>query len=249
LIIYQSITSNHEDTDATGLTDLVRKTQAVYCWTMEEASAPAPAVDPTILIPALISECISEGEAASLAVDQTFMSAQLRQHQIVRLMEFGHETFNRALEKRDVARAFHVNPEVVRRALKRGYSIPSARGRHPQLSDDIESELLIWIQQKAENKKAVNRTELLHHCNERYEQSITRGWVDSFVTRHRDQLFETVSLPQENPRLEVPRRLLDSAVDCLKTHVHGACAELVFNLVLRQRMLLTRPIFGQISGS
>jgi hypothetical protein len=45
-----------------------------------------------------------------------------------------------------------------------------------------------------------------------------------------DQLFETKSVPQENPRLDVPRAFLEAATDGFRDHIHNACAELLFNL-------------------
>jgi hypothetical protein len=77
---------------------------------------------------------------------------------------------------------------------------------------------------------AVNKTELLHECNERFGKKITRGWVDSFVKRHNEQLVETKSIPQENPRLEVPRAFLGAAIEGFQNHVHNSRAELIFNL-------------------
>jgi hypothetical protein len=50
------------------------------------------------------------------------------------------------------------------------------------------------------------------------------------ITRHAHEIFETKSIPQENPRLEVPRVFLKAAIDEFRDHVHNACAELVFNL-------------------
>jgi hypothetical protein len=87
-----------------------------------------------------------------------------------------------------------------------------------------------WITTKAANNVAVNRTELLHECNERFGKRITKGWVDSLLTRHAEQLFETKSIPQENPRFEVPRVFLQVGLDGFRDHVHQACAQLVFNL-------------------
>jgi hypothetical protein len=48
--------------------------------------------------------------------------------------------------------------------------------------------------------------------------------------RHRDELAETKSTPQEDARLEVPRVFLDEAVRYLGEYVQGMKAELVFNL-------------------
>jgi hypothetical protein len=57
-----------------------------------------------------------------------------------------------------------------------------------------------------------------------------REWVDPFLRRHADRLFEAKSVPQENPRLDVPRAFLEAAIDGFRDHIHNACAELVFNL-------------------
>jgi hypothetical protein len=54
--------------------------------------------------------------------------------------------------------------------------------------------------------------------------------VNSFIIRHAHELFETKSIPEENPRLEVPRVFLEAAIDGFRDYVHNACAEFVFNL-------------------
>jgi hypothetical protein len=127
-------------------------------------------------------------------------------------------------------RAFEVSHTVVARAELRGYDDPPARGRHRELFADCEQELVEWLANKAANHRAVNRTELLHECTERSGKNIPRGWVDSFVIRHAHELFETKSIPQENPRLEVPRVFLEAAIDGFRDHVHNACAELVLDV-------------------
>jgi hypothetical protein len=118
----------------------------------------------------------------------------------------------------------------VKRAQRRGYEDPPARGRYRELAADAEQQLVDWITAKAANNIAVNRTELLHECNERFGKSITREWADSFLTRHSKDLFETKSVPRENPRPEVPRVFLQAGLDGFRDHVHHVWAELVFNL-------------------
>jgi hypothetical protein len=55
-------------------------------------------------------------------------------------------------------------------------------------------------------------------------------WVNSFVLRYREVLRKVKSTPQEHARLEVSREFLDETTRCLRDHVHGMRAELVFNL-------------------
>jgi hypothetical protein len=51
-----------------------------------------------------------------------------------------------------------------------------------------------------------------------------------FLFRHKLELSETISRPQGNPRLEIPRSFLDAMVACLSERLPRSCAELVFNL-------------------
>jgi hypothetical protein len=87
-----------------------------------------------------------------------------------------------------------------------------------------------WIAKKAHNNIAVTRTELLNHCIATFGTAVTRGWVDSFLSRHVAERFEKKSSPQENQRVEVPRVFLEVAIEGIRTHVQNTCADLVFNL-------------------
>jgi hypothetical protein len=197
---------------------------------MEDSDQPAPAVDPTGLLPNIIRSCLSEGDASRLALNAQFMNAHFQTHQIVRLIEFASTELHITLSARTVARAFEIGHSAAKRAQFRGYDDPLARGQHHEPAANAEQQLADWITAKAAKNVGVNRTELLHERNERFGKSITRGWVDSFLTYHAEQLFETKSVTRENPRLEVPRVLLQTGLDGFRNHVHQASAELVFNL-------------------
>jgi hypothetical protein len=70
-----------------------------------------------------------------------------------------------------------------------------------------------WIENKETKNTAVSKTELLHEYNEKFRQKITRRPVDSFVKHHADEFVETKSIPQENPRLEMPRALPEAPIE------------------------------------
>jgi hypothetical protein len=136
------------------------------------------------------------------------MSPRFRAHQIVRLIEYASRELQITSLSKSIARAFEISHSAIACAALRGYEDPPGRGRHDELDADSEQELIAWIADKAVNNTVVNKTELLHECNKRFGKGITRGWVDSFVKRHAEELCETKSIPQENPRLEVPRAFL-----------------------------------------
>jgi transposase len=197
---------------------------------MEDTDGSASAIDPNRILPSIIHHCLPEGQAADLVLDHQFMPTRFRAHQIVRLIEFMFIKFHIDLATRALARAFDISHSAVTRAKLRGYDDPPGRGRHHKLAIESEQALVDWLTNKAANHMAINKTELLHECNERFGRNITRGWVDSFLKRHADQLFETTSVPQENPRLDVPRAFLEASIDGFRDHIHNACAELVFDL-------------------
>jgi hypothetical protein len=87
-----------------------------------------------------------------------------------------------------------------------------------------------WVNGKAQEEKAVKRTELLNYCIACFGSVITGGWVDSFLPCHRDELSGTKSVTLEDSRLQVPRVLLEAAIEAIRTLIHDPCAELVFNL-------------------
>jgi hypothetical protein len=91
-------------------------------------------------------------------------------------------------------------------------------------------EILDWISAQADKCRPITRTNILHYCEAKYSHSISRGWVDSFILLHQDDLSETKSTPQEDTRLKMPRASLDETIRCLRKYVYGVKAELVFNL-------------------
>jgi hypothetical protein len=149
---------------------------------MEDPDQPARAVDPTGLLPNIICYCLSEGDASRLALNAQFITARFRAHQIVRLIEFASTELHITLSTKTIALAFEVGHSAMKRAQVRGYGGPPARGRCHKLA--TEQQLVDWITAKAARNIAVNRTELLHECNERFGKRITRGRVDYFLTRH-----------------------------------------------------------------
>jgi hypothetical protein len=60
-------------------------------------------------------------------------------------------------------------------------------------------------------------------------QSQTNGLIH-FGPNMPHNFFEAKSSTQANQRLEVPRGLLEAAVEGMQIHAYNTCAELVFNL-------------------
>jgi hypothetical protein len=145
---------------------MISKIKFIRSSQMQDAVNPALAIDPTPLLSNISRYCLSEDQATDLALDDQFMNARYRAHQILRLFEFASTQLHIEPSPRAVARAFEVGRMVVARAELRGYDDPPARRCHRELSADYERELVEWLASKAANHRAVNRTELLHEFTE-----------------------------------------------------------------------------------
>jgi hypothetical protein len=107
-----------------------------------------------------------------------------------------------------------------------------SRGRHLALSVESGANILAWITDKAEKSAAVTRTDIQNYCREICKIEVTRGWVDSFISRHSAELIERKSSPQNEPRLQVRRVFLDQTARSMHDAVQGRLADLAFNSIL-----------------
>jgi hypothetical protein len=197
---------------------------------MDRSNSPSLAIPLDAILPRIIRECLCEGDACDLALDDNFVNAHFRAHEIFYLQSFASNKLRKELSIKTIARAFEIQPKDVQSALAKGDEIPKVPAEHPALEGDTEKRLLEWITKNAQNQAPLNRTEVLYYCRETLSTAVTEGWVDSSLIRHQTELFETTSRPQENPRLEIPRSFLDTMEECLRQHVQDCCADLVFNL-------------------
>jgi hypothetical protein len=162
---------------------------------MNVADGSALPVDPTILLPRIIQYYLSEGQAADGALDPQFMNAGCRAHQIMRLMEFSSTELDFKLSIWLVAHRFNIDHSAVKQVLLRAYEDAPGRGRHRELLPEVGHSLVKWIAKKVYDNKAVNRTKLLNYGVTTVGTAITRGCVDSFMSRDAVELFETKSFP------------------------------------------------------
>jgi hypothetical protein len=86
------------------------------------------------------------------------------------------------------------------------------------------------IRSQTEKYVRVTRTDPRRHCKAKYSRSSSRGWVDSFILRHKTDSSETKSTPEDDVRLEVPRAFLDETVNGLREHIQGMKTKLIVNL-------------------
>jgi hypothetical protein len=197
---------------------------------MESFTAAALAIPHEEFLPNLEQFCFNERTVRILQREPAFCELRYRSHQIYFVHDFAQRNGDRVLSVCQLSRAFGCDAGRVKTALANRLNELKVRGRHFAFDDDSEIELLKCIQSQAEKYESVTRTDLWDYCEAKYSRSISRGWIDSFILRHRKDSLKTRSTPQENARLEVPHAFLYKIVCCLLEHVQGMKVELVFNL-------------------
>jgi hypothetical protein len=94
---------------------------------IDAADGLTPPVGPSTLLPQILRNYLSEGQAVDLALDVQFMNAGCHAPQIVRLMGFSSIKLDGKLSIRSVARAFNIDHSAVNRALLDGSEDPPGR--------------------------------------------------------------------------------------------------------------------------
>jgi hypothetical protein len=197
---------------------------------MEPSTAAAPAIPHEELLPKLKHFYFNKRTVQILQREPAFGELRYRSHQIYFVYDFTQRNGDRVLSVRQFSRAFGCDAGRVKAALANGLNESKVSDCHFAFDDDSEIEILEWIQSQAEKYESVTRTDIRHYCEAKYSRSISRGWIDSLILRNREDLLETKSTPQAKARLEVSRAFLDETIRCLREHVQGMKAELIFNL-------------------
>jgi hypothetical protein len=79
------------------------------------------------------------------------------------LLVFSSTELDLKLFIESIARAFDIDHSGVKRVLLCSYESLPGRGQHRELLPELDHTLAKWMAKKADDNKAINRTELLSH--------------------------------------------------------------------------------------
>jgi hypothetical protein len=122
---------------------------------MSEATAAAPAIFLDTLMPCLGQHCLNPRALRLLEHDEEFRALSLRCHQIYYVHDVATSKLQIPISLSSLRRAFQCHRTCVTQALVQGLELPQARGRHLAIDDQIERELLAWIQSNAAKNTVV----------------------------------------------------------------------------------------------
>jgi hypothetical protein len=164
---------------------------------MSDDSVAAPAIPLETLLPLLTQHCLDPRTARILEPDENFRTLRFRCHQIPYVHDFLESRLQIPVSIRDLAAGFGCARDRVKKALVHGLEPPETGGRHLAPSDKVERELVNWIEANAARSRTVTPRDLREHVSTQYSLPATRGWVNSFMSRHMEELCKIKSVPQE----------------------------------------------------
>jgi hypothetical protein len=142
---------------------------------MSESTAAAPAIPVETRLPRLADHCLSDRTARILEHDGTFRGLQFRRHQICYVYNLLTSVLNIPISISALARGFGCKRDRGMSALARGLEPPEARGRHLEMDEDRECEILAWISQHAVKSTPITRRDLREHVTTKYGLPTTQG--------------------------------------------------------------------------
>ena len=178
----------------------------------------------------LLSIGLSQRDIRYLFASTEFLSLPCLNHQLIFFDNFYRKLFNRPCTTNQLSLVFDMNPRSVRRNLKNGLMEPKELGRHHALSNEIEQQLLNEIELRFKSNNSITQVQLIELIANRYSINVTRGWVNNFLCRRKDEIQKCKSYPQEDTRMAIPREYLEKHIQNLHEVVSGTCRELLFNL-------------------
>jgi hypothetical protein len=135
---------------------------------MEPSTPAAPAVPHEKLLLNLQQYCFNERMARAFQPEPDSGQLQYRSHQICFVWNCAQRKGNQTLSIMQLSRAFGCQPTRVKAALDNELEASRVRGRHMAIDENLESEILEWIEAQVEKCNPITRTELRHYCKVKY---------------------------------------------------------------------------------
>jgi hypothetical protein len=155
---------------------------------MFASAAAASAIPAEMLLPGLAHHCLSDRTARILKHDETFRGLLFRCHQVCYVHNLVTSVLNIPISISALARGFGCKRGRVTSALAHGLAPPEARDLHLEMDEDREREIIAWISQHAAKSTPITRRDLREHVTTKYDLPTMRGWVNSFISRHIDEI-------------------------------------------------------------
>jgi hypothetical protein len=189
-----------------------------------------PAIPSDTLDERLAHTPLSGQDLRALLRSEVWNALDSRNAQLVFLDEFARVECGKPLNSGHLADVFDLTRDRVRRVLAKWKNTRGAAHRPMSLTIEQEQIVCAFIRDGSDTGNYVTQRQLLNYIEENFQKTLTYGWVESFLSRHAEEVKSADVSPRELPRLQTPRRYLQGFIDLLRMYVPLVPSELIFNL-------------------
>jgi hypothetical protein len=183
-----------------------------------------------VLEPAFSHTGLAGQDIRALFRDTDWRSLDSRHRQLAFLYDFTRCKCSLGLSNQVLGRIFQIAPQHVAKILCKSRN----SSRHPHrlltLEEDQEIFVLDFTRHEVSEGNYMTQREVLSFVAESFGKTVTHGWLSSFLGPWSDHITQTVVLPQEQLRLQIPRSFLDDYIRIIQTYIPLVPTELIFNL-------------------
>ena len=173
---------------------------------------------------------IDDRTSRRLLRDSTFCNLECRNHQISYLNDFIKEQEGQGLPIGSLEQVFGVTENVIRRSLNAGLDEILSPGRHIELPENVEDEIVQKILKEENDGTPMKPKEVVLFASELADLPLTKGWLQTFLLRKSEEIQRSVSYPQNQNRVFIPRVYFTNHFHTMNVYITGKASELVFNL-------------------
>ena len=177
-----------------------------------------------------INTIITSRDLRAMMRDEAYRAIIYRNEQLVFFKIFLKENCYKSANAKLLSIIFDISEGQVRKIITKSKKEKKDVGRPFKISPDNEKKLIEEIKSKKSTQDFMTMCQIIKYAEDSFRISLTYGWLNSFIFRHKDDLKKAVISPQENLRLQVPRRFLTEFLDLVDHIIQITPAELVYNI-------------------
>lgn len=177
-----------------------------------------------------INTIVSARDIRAMFKDEGFIQCYSRNDQLVFARSFLQDRCFLSANNKLLATLFNISDGNVRKILCKARKKQNKNGRPFIFTEDQENLIVAELQSKRTTMEFMTIPQVITFVEQTFHKYITRGWVHSFLFRHRDAFIKTEILPQEELRLKVPRSYLIEFMNLVEKIITIVPADLVYNI-------------------
>jgi hypothetical protein len=125
----------------------------------------------------------------------------------------------------------NINTDNVRQIRHRAQMKKKKEPHRPlALDPDQEADVVRFIRERFGSQNYATQRDVLNYVEERFNKTLTYGWMKRFLDRHKSDVSDVTVTPHEKVRLDVPRCHLEEYLTLIKKIAPLIPTELLFNL-------------------